>query len=228
MGEGDGRCPPKKKADRPRRERTHAPNQNTARKEQERNGKRKRAEKTKRRSPHEKSRRRTQSRRKSAPRIEAQTNASPTAPPMGRPPSGSAPGGKQPQGRARPCGSKPGPGRGWERKMAEPDPLVHCCRLSRIDSILKILRAAPGRAARQQQKSAKPGRFGPTHPRPPFPIRPEETQTLQLKTPGPPSSGALRAPRGKTTTGRRIIALAKPNLIVWANRIRPNSVCALG
>ena len=102
--------------------------------------------------------------------------------------------------------SKPGGSAVGERKKAEPVAAIQL--LKAITNRFNTQNFAR-RAAWQQQKPAKPVRFGRTHPRSPFPIQPEETRAHALKTPRPRSSRALRAPKGKTTQARK--SLRCPN-----------------
>ena len=95
--------------------------------------------------------------------------------------------------------SKPGGSAVGERKKAEPAAVIQLLKAitNRFNTQNFARRAVPRRLA--TTKTGQAGRFGRTLPRSPFPARPEETRALELKTPRPPLSGALRAPKGKTT-----------------------------
>lgn len=194
-------------------------------KEQERNGKRKERKKQNgdRRMNGRAARRKTgenpprESKRK-------QTLRRPNRLRAGRPPDPSR------AARIRKAGrrgdSKPGGSAVGERKKAEPAAAIQLLKAitNRFNTQNFARRAGPRRLA-----TTKTGQAGPLW---------ADASALALSHPAQGNSGACaqnaetalergasRA-QGQNNTGKKIIALSKPSLIVWANRIRPNSGCA--
>ena len=203
MGEGDGRRPPPTKkrtglggSERMRRTETRGE------KEQERNGKRKERKKQNgdRRMNGRAARRKTgenpprESKRK-------QTLRRPNRLRAGRPPDPSRAARIRKAGRrgdSKPDGSAVG-----ERKKAEPAAANQLLKAitNRFNTQNFARRVGPRRLA-----TTKTGQAGPLWADASalaLPIRPEETRAHALKTPRPHSSGALRAPKGKTTQARK-------------------------